>query len=289
MRIVQAFTREPQQPPSLRPDQPRQPRRHASTPRDSRRCSSRSSRWSSAIATALVVYFGGRLVFDETLTIGELVLFIALIDRFFEPIRDLSQQYNILQAAMAAGERIFEVLDVEPEVQDKPDAYRAAADRRPGRLQPRHLRLRANRDSARHRSARRAGRDGRVRRRDRRRQELDGQPADALRRCLVRQRHDRWPRRPRRDADLAALAARDRAAGHLPVRRHGAREHRVCPTGCADDGDRAGSDARSARTTSSAACRTATRPRSRSAASASRSDSGNCCRSPGPCWPIRGS
>ena len=60
------------------------------------------------------------------------MLFIALIDRFFEPIRDLSQQYNVLQAAMAAGERIFEVLDVEPEVRDKPDAIAAAADRRAG-------------------------------------------------------------------------------------------------------------------------------------------------------------
>ncbi|MDP9363043.1 MAG: ABC transporter ATP-binding protein/permease [Chloroflexota bacterium] len=76
-----------------------------------------------AVATAVVVAVGGRLVFDEALTVGELVLFIALIDRFFEPIRDLSQQYNVLQAAMAAGERIFEVLDVEPEVRDKPDAY----------------------------------------------------------------------------------------------------------------------------------------------------------------------
>ncbi len=77
----------------------------------------------SATATALVVYVGGQLVFDTRLTIGELVLFIALIDRFFEPIRDLSQQYNVLQAAMAAGERIFEVLDVEPDVRDRPDAY----------------------------------------------------------------------------------------------------------------------------------------------------------------------
>nr|MDP9472479.1 ABC transporter ATP-binding protein/permease [Chloroflexota bacterium] len=65
---------------------------------------------------------GGRLVLNTTLTLGELVLFIALIDRFFEPIRDLSQQYNTMQAAMAAGERIFEVLDVEPEVRDAPDA-----------------------------------------------------------------------------------------------------------------------------------------------------------------------
>jgi len=76
-----------------------------------------------SVATAMIVYVGGRLALDQTLTVGELVLFIALIDRFFEPIRDLSQQYNVLQAAMAAGERIFEVLDVEPEVKDKDDAY----------------------------------------------------------------------------------------------------------------------------------------------------------------------
>jgi len=77
----------------------------------------------SSISIALVAYFGGRLVFNETMSIGSLVLFIAMIDRFFSPIRDLSQQYSTMQSAMAAGERIFEVLDVEPEVQDKPDAY----------------------------------------------------------------------------------------------------------------------------------------------------------------------
>lgn len=77
----------------------------------------------ASASTAAIVYVGGRLVFSESLTIGELVLFIAMIDRFFSPIRDLSQQYSTLQSAMAAGERIFEVLDVEPEVQDKPNAY----------------------------------------------------------------------------------------------------------------------------------------------------------------------
>ncbi len=75
-----------------------------------------------AVSTALVLYVGGRLIFNESLTLGELTLFIALIDRFFAPIRDLSQQYNVMQAAMAAGERIFEVLDVEPEVRDRPGA-----------------------------------------------------------------------------------------------------------------------------------------------------------------------
>ncbi|HEV2067177.1 MAG TPA: ABC transporter ATP-binding protein, partial [Thermomicrobiales bacterium] len=77
----------------------------------------------SAASTAMIVYVGGRFVFSETLSVGQLVLFVAMIDRFFSPIRDLSQQYSTMQSAMAAGERIFEVLDVEAEVQDKPDAY----------------------------------------------------------------------------------------------------------------------------------------------------------------------
>ena len=77
----------------------------------------------SAASTALIVYVGGRFVFNESLSVGQLVLFVAMIDRFFAPIRDLSQQYSTMQSAMAAGERIFEVLDVHPEVQDKPDAY----------------------------------------------------------------------------------------------------------------------------------------------------------------------
>lgn len=76
----------------------------------------------AAASTAMITYVGGRLIFSESLSIGQLVLFIAMIDRFFAPIRDLSQQYSTLQSAMAAGERIFEVLDVTPEVKDAPDA-----------------------------------------------------------------------------------------------------------------------------------------------------------------------
>ena len=75
-----------------------------------------------AAATALILYAGGRLVFGASLSTGELVVFIALVDRFFQPIRELSQQYTLLQAGMAAGERIFDLLDSQPEVLDKPDA-----------------------------------------------------------------------------------------------------------------------------------------------------------------------
>lgn len=76
----------------------------------------------AAASTAMITYVGGRLIFGESLSLGQLVLFIAMIDRFFAPIRELSQQYSTLQSAMAAGERIFEVLDVEPEVKDSPNA-----------------------------------------------------------------------------------------------------------------------------------------------------------------------
>ncbi len=76
----------------------------------------------SIAATALVIWFGGQMVWEGTLTAGELVAFVLYVDRFFEPIRDLSQRYNTLQATMAAGERIFELLDTAPEIVDAPDA-----------------------------------------------------------------------------------------------------------------------------------------------------------------------
>ena len=121
MRVVQSFTREGT---NLRSFDGLN-RANFNTNRDAARLSSILFPIVSlvgSIATALVLVLGGRLVFNTSLTIGELVLFIALIDRFFEPIRDLSQQYTVLQATMAAGERIFEVLDVQPEVQDAPAA-----------------------------------------------------------------------------------------------------------------------------------------------------------------------
>ncbi len=76
----------------------------------------------TAVATALVVVYGGALVFGQSLTAGELVAFALYIQRFFDPVRDLSLRYTQLQAGMVAGERIFELLDVQPDIVDKPDA-----------------------------------------------------------------------------------------------------------------------------------------------------------------------
>jgi ATP-binding cassette subfamily B protein len=69
-----------------------------------------------------VVLAGGLMAGRGDLEPGVLVAFALYIQRFFEPIRHLTMQYSQLQRAMAAGVRIFEVLDLEPEVKDEPDA-----------------------------------------------------------------------------------------------------------------------------------------------------------------------
>ena len=75
-----------------------------------------------AAATALVVVFGGMRVLDGSLGIGVVIAFALYVQRFFDPIRDLVLQYTQLQRAMAGGQRIFEVLDTQPEIVDAPDA-----------------------------------------------------------------------------------------------------------------------------------------------------------------------
>ena len=75
-----------------------------------------------ALATALVVGVGGYLVLDDALTAGTLVAFLLYVERFFDPIRELAQRYNTFQATMAASERIFTLIDTEPELDDRPDA-----------------------------------------------------------------------------------------------------------------------------------------------------------------------
>src|SRR3990172_8588291 len=75
-----------------------------------------------SLAVGLVVWIGGTQVLGGGLTAGVLVAFVLYIDQFFNPIRDLAQRYNTFQSTMAAGERIFEVLDTEAEVVDVPGA-----------------------------------------------------------------------------------------------------------------------------------------------------------------------
>ena len=64
-----------------------------------------------ALAAALIIWFGGRWTLQGTLTIGSLVAFLLYSGRFFRPISDMSEKFNVLQAAMASSERIFKLLD----------------------------------------------------------------------------------------------------------------------------------------------------------------------------------
>ena len=70
----------------------------------------------SSSAIAMVLWVGGRGVMRNAVTIGVLVAFVQYALRFFRPIQDLSEKYNILQAAMAASERVFKLLDTKPEI-----------------------------------------------------------------------------------------------------------------------------------------------------------------------------
>ena len=73
-------------------------------------------------ATALVIIYGGAQAIAGELMLGQFVAFILYVQRFFEPVRSLTMQYTQLQRAMAGGQRIFEVLDTQPEITDVTDA-----------------------------------------------------------------------------------------------------------------------------------------------------------------------
>ena len=76
----------------------------------------------SVMATCIVLWAGGVMAARGAVTIGVVVAFLSYVNRFFGPIRDLSQMYTTLQAATAGGERVLRMLDTEPAVQDWPDA-----------------------------------------------------------------------------------------------------------------------------------------------------------------------
>ncbi len=70
----------------------------------------------AALATALIIWYGGARVLAGALTLGTLVAFIQYSHRFFRPISDISEKFNLLQSAMASSERIFKLLDTEPTI-----------------------------------------------------------------------------------------------------------------------------------------------------------------------------
>jgi len=78
----------------------------------------------SAVAVALIIVRGGFLVINEAVTLGILIAFIQYTERFFRPIRDLAEKWNIFQSGMASAERVFKLLDTQPGIENIENAHR---------------------------------------------------------------------------------------------------------------------------------------------------------------------
>jgi len=81
-----------------------------------------------ALAAALIIWFGGGWTMQGTLTLGSLVAFLQYSQRFFRPISDMSEKFNVLQAAMASSERIFKLLDSQVRI-ESPSGRTLGSDR----------------------------------------------------------------------------------------------------------------------------------------------------------------
>jgi ATP-binding cassette subfamily B protein len=78
----------------------------------------------TAIALALIIWYGGGSIIQGATTVGVVAAFLQYARRFFQPIQDLSEKYNLLQGAMASSERIFKVLDTPLTISDPEDPVR---------------------------------------------------------------------------------------------------------------------------------------------------------------------
>jgi ATP-binding cassette subfamily B multidrug efflux pump len=78
----------------------------------------------SALTIGLALWYGGSLILEQALLPGVIVAFIQYIQRIYHPIRDIAEKYNIMQAAMASSERIFNLLDTEETVKNPPASKR---------------------------------------------------------------------------------------------------------------------------------------------------------------------
>jgi ATP-binding cassette subfamily B protein len=89
----------------------------------------------TAVGLGLIIWYGGGQVMAGALSLGALVAFLQNAQRFYQPLSDLSEKYNILQGAMASSERIFRLLDRQPEIVSPPDGYRPPDGRVRGALE----------------------------------------------------------------------------------------------------------------------------------------------------------
>ncbi len=81
----------------------------------------------ASLGVAVIVWYGGTSILAGTLTFGAFLAFWYYVHKFFMPVREIAEKYNILQSAMASSERIFRILDTPPDVADRPGAAPAPA------------------------------------------------------------------------------------------------------------------------------------------------------------------
>ena len=158
----------------------------------------------SSAATAIVLGFGGWLVFNGETSPGTLFAFILYVSNFFDPVQQLSQLYNTFLAAVAALDKIPGVLDEEPEIRDSARRPFTPAHRRSRGVRGRPLPVRHRaRGAPRSRPRRPAGNDRRARRPYGRGKVDDREAARALLRPQRGSDHDRRDRHARGDAGVA--------------------------------------------------------------------------------------
>ncbi len=86
----------------------------------------------STLGVSIILLAGHSMVADESLTIGDMMAFWFLLQRFFEPLRQISEKYNVLQSAMASSERIFKILDDHAEIPNPVDPVALKRSSEPG-------------------------------------------------------------------------------------------------------------------------------------------------------------
>ena len=195
----------------------------------------------SAVGTAAIILYGGSQVIDSAIQVGVVVAFIGYLQVFFDPIQQLSQLYTTYQQGMAALDKIFELLDTEPDMVDAPEAIDPGVLR--GEIEMEGVWFSYTDEAlgaGGRRPARATGADAGAGRRDRRRQVDLRQAGGALLRPAAGTGSGRRARPARGAAAGAAAPARHRPPGGLPLLRQRAREHRLWATRGNPGGDRGG-------------------------------------------------
>lgn len=73
----------------------------------------------TSISIGVVLYFGGQMVIETTVSLGIMIAYVNLVQKFYQPVMDLTEKFTILQSAMAGGERIFDLIDAEDRIPDE--------------------------------------------------------------------------------------------------------------------------------------------------------------------------